>query len=76
MFSSLQEPEARAVIEARASSVGAPLEFVEPLARAPVGLVGAHQRSNGALALALVRELDPSATVACLDGVRWPGRWT
>jgi dihydrofolate synthase/folylpolyglutamate synthase len=74
VFSSLQEPEARAVIEARASSVGARLEFVEPLARAPAGLVGAHQRSNAALALALVRELDPSATPACLDGVRWPGR--
>lgn len=74
VFSSLQEPEARAVIESRASSVGAPLSFVEPLARAPQGLVGAHQRSNAALALAIVRELDPSATLSCLDGVSWPGR--
>jgi dihydrofolate synthase/folylpolyglutamate synthase len=74
VFSSLQEPESRAVIEARASEVAAPLVFVEPLARAPRGLAGMHQRSNGALALAVVRELDARATAACLDGVRWPGR--
>ena len=74
VYSSLQEPEARAVIEARASSVNAKLGFVEPLARAPQGLAGAHQRSNAALALALVHELDPSATPSCLDGVHWPGR--
>lgn len=74
VFSSVQEPEARAVIEARASEVAAALTFVEPLARAPQGLVGPHQRSNGALALAVLRELDPRATAACLDGVRWPGR--
>jgi dihydrofolate synthase/folylpolyglutamate synthase len=74
VFSGPQEPEARAVIEARASSVKAPLSFVEPLARAPRGLPGAHQRSNAALALAIVHELDPNATPACLDDVRWPGR--
>lgn len=74
VFSSLQEPEARAVIEARASQMSAALSFVEPLARAPQGLAGPHQRSNGALALAVVHELDPRATAACLDGVRWPGR--
>jgi dihydrofolate synthase/folylpolyglutamate synthase len=74
VFSSLQEREARAVIEARASAMAAPLVFVEPLARAPQGLPGPHQRSNAGLALAVVRELDPSATEACLDGVRWPGR--
>jgi dihydrofolate synthase/folylpolyglutamate synthase len=74
VFSSLQEPEARAVIEARASAMAAPLCFALPLDRAPQGLAGAHQRSNGALALAVVRELDPRATAACLDGVRWPGR--
>jgi dihydrofolate synthase/folylpolyglutamate synthase len=74
VFSSLQEPEARAVIEARASEVDAALAFVEPLARAPQGLAGAHQRSNGALALAVLQELDARATAACLDGVRWPGR--
>jgi dihydrofolate synthase/folylpolyglutamate synthase len=74
VFSSMQAPEARAVIEARASEVGARLTFVEPLARAPQGLAGPHQRSNGALALAVVQELEPRATAACLDGVRWPGR--
>jgi dihydrofolate synthase/folylpolyglutamate synthase len=74
VFSSVQEPEARAVIEARASEVAASLTFVEPLARAPQGLAGMHQRSNGALALAVLQELDARATAACLDGVRWPGR--
>jgi dihydrofolate synthase / folylpolyglutamate synthase len=74
VFSSLQEPEARTVIEARASLVAAPLVFVEPLARDPQGLAGPHQRSNAALALAVVHELDPRATASHLDGVRWPGR--
>jgi dihydrofolate synthase/folylpolyglutamate synthase len=74
VFSSVQEPEARGVIESRASEVGALLAFVLPLDRAPKGLAGPHQRSNGALALAVVRELDARATAACLDGVRWPGR--
>jgi dihydrofolate synthase/folylpolyglutamate synthase len=74
VFSSLQEPEARAVIEARAGEVAAALAFVQPLARAPRGLAGPHQRSNAALALAVVHELDARASAACLDGVRWPGR--
>lgn len=74
VFSSMQESEARAVIEARASEVAAPLTFVEPLARAPQGLPGPHQRSNGALALAVLQALDPRASAQCLDGVRWPGR--
>jgi dihydrofolate synthase/folylpolyglutamate synthase len=74
VFSVVQSPEAAAVIEARAVDQGSPLTVVEPLARAPVGLPGEHQRHNGALALAVVRELDPRATASVLDGVHWPGR--
>jgi dihydrofolate synthase/folylpolyglutamate synthase len=74
VFSVEQEPAARAVIEARAREQGASLEFVPPLARAPVGLPGPHQRHNGALALACLRVLDDRARPEHLDGVHWPGR--
>jgi dihydrofolate synthase / folylpolyglutamate synthase len=69
-----QHPAAEAGLRARAAEVGCPLQVVEPLPRAPRGLPGAHQRINGALALAAVRALVPDATPAELDGVRWPGR--
>ena len=75
--SSVRQPdEARAVIEAVVRERGAPLEFVEPLARAPEGLPGEHQRHNAALALAGLAHLAPAEawTPAQLDGVRWPGR--
>jgi len=72
-----QREQARAVIEAVAEQRSAPLELVAPLDRAPLGLPGAHQRCNAALALAgLRRLLDPgsSPTIEALDGVTWPGR--
>jgi dihydrofolate synthase/folylpolyglutamate synthase len=72
---SVEQPEAaRAVIEAVARDRGASLEFVEPLARAPVGLLGSHQRHNAALALAGLRRVVATANVELLDGVSWPGR--
>ncbi|PRP91968.1 Folylpolyglutamate synthase [Enhygromyxa salina] len=74
VFSVQQATEAAAVIETRARERGARLEFVAPLAAGPRGLLGPHQRHNGALALAILRELDPRASAASLDGVSWPGR--
>lgn len=69
-----QRPEADAVLRARAAEVGCPLHVVEPLPRPPRGLPGAHQRSNGALALAAARVLVPGLRAEELDGARWPGR--
>lgn len=69
-----QRPEADAVLRAHAAAVGCPLYVVEPLARSPTGLLGAHQRINGALALAAARALVPDLREDELDGVRWPGR--
>lgn len=69
-----QRPEALAVLRARAAEVGCPLTVVEPLPRAPAGLPGEHQRSNGALALAAARVLVPDLRADELDGARWPGR--
>lgn len=73
-FSVAQEPEARAVIEARARAQGVALGFVEPLAAAPRRLPGAHQRDNAVLALAVLRELDSRARAVDFDDVVWPGR--
>ncbi|MCA9655098.1 MAG: bifunctional folylpolyglutamate synthase/dihydrofolate synthase [Myxococcales bacterium] len=72
--SARQGPEAAAVIEARAAEVGSPLVWASPLPRAPVGLAGAHQRSNAAVALLAARVLEPAIGPEALDGVRWPGR--
>jgi dihydrofolate synthase/folylpolyglutamate synthase len=72
-----QEPEAQAVIDDVASACGVTVVQVEPLARAPIGLLGEHQRHNGALALAGLRALVPErddVQATWLDGVDWPGR--
>jgi dihydrofolate synthase/folylpolyglutamate synthase len=69
-----QRPEALAVLRARAAEVMGSLAVVEPLRRAPLGLPGAHQRTNGALALAAARVLVPDLRADELDGARWPGR--
>jgi dihydrofolate synthase/folylpolyglutamate synthase len=69
-----QLDEARVVIEQVARERGAPLQFVEPLDRPPIGLLGEHQRHNAALALAGLRRVVANASIELLDGVRWPGR--
>jgi dihydrofolate synthase/folylpolyglutamate synthase len=69
-----QLPEVAAVLHEIAAAAPCSLAFVEPLARAPVGLPGAHQRINAALALACARELAPRTSAADLDGLAWPGR--
>jgi dihydrofolate synthase/folylpolyglutamate synthase len=77
VFAQPQEPEAKAVIDEVCRSHGVVPAWVEPLARAPMGLLGEHQRFNGALALAGVRALVPERSdidASWLDGVHWPGR--
>ncbi len=77
--------EAALEIARVADRVGAPLahlgrDFQSPEGR--LGLVGAHQRDNAGLALALAgaaadglgRPLDGAATARALAAVRWPGR--
>jgi dihydrofolate synthase/folylpolyglutamate synthase len=61
-FSGPQEPEVAAVLEAEAAARGARLNWVDPLPTAagggPVlGLAGAVQRSNAAVAVAMARAL-------------------
>lgn len=73
-------PEARAVIEAKAAAVGAPIEPLaspEPIAGAPlayprVALVG----SNLAVAVTIARELGiaPEVMAQGIEHTTWPGR--
>ena len=80
-------PEAEEEIARSAARVGAPVlrygrDFAAP--EVALGLAGAHQRANAALALALARELVGAARAAALSddevvgrtlgAVRWPGR--
>jgi dihydrofolate synthase/folylpolyglutamate synthase len=86
-----QPAEAAAVLEREALKLGAVLRWVEPLAGqeegGPVlGLPGAIQRSNAAVAVALARALaerawprpdaplSEAAILLGLAGARWPGR--
>jgi len=73
-FTSSQAPEVELVLAQAARAVGTTIAYVEPLARAPVGLSGSHQRENAALALALARTCVPTLESHDLDGVHWPGR--
>lgn len=73
-FSAPQAPAAAEVLRRVADEHAVTLQFVEPLPRPPVGLPGAHQRVNAAVALAGARAIDPQVTAEDLDGVRWPGR--
>lgn len=82
-FSARQSPEVSGVLEAAAQRQGARLQWLEPLDPAawPLGLAGAVQQSNGAVALALLRALAADgwplaeqAMRAGLAAARWPGR--
>jgi dihydrofolate synthase/folylpolyglutamate synthase len=82
-FSARQSPEVTAVLEAEAARCGAALSWVEPLDPQvwPLGLAGGVQRSNGAVALALLRALaaggwavPEQAMRHGLAAARWPGR--
>lgn len=74
-FTGPQTGEVAAVLRKAAASGGAPLRWIAPLPRAPHGLVGAHQRNNGALAAAAAAELQPGIVARDVDGVVWPGRY-
>jgi dihydrofolate synthase/folylpolyglutamate synthase len=76
-------PEAHAEIERICAAAGAPLVDVNPLVdAAALGLPGDHQRSNGALAVALARRvadvqgfaLEAATVKTSLAQVQWPGR--
>lgn len=81
-----QHPEAAAVLQAEAERVGAVLRWVEPLPAPseggpPLGLPGALQRANAAVAVAMAEaliargwDLPPAAIPAGLAAARWPGR--
>ena len=81
------EPEALAVIAARARELAAPLTIVELAASLfspgevpALPLLGEHQRLNAAVALAAVHVLQPQLPVSAaalrhgLERVHWPGR--
>jgi dihydrofolate synthase/folylpolyglutamate synthase len=75
-----QAEEVRAVFSTQAAGVGAPLTFVDtPWESGPVGLAGAHQKWNAALAVAAWRAaglgIPDQAVRAGLAGVVWPGRF-
>lgn len=82
-FSAPQSPDVAAVLNARAAAVGATLRWLEPLDRErwPLGLPGAVQANNGAVALGMLHALAergwPISEIAIRQGfaaARWPGR--
>jgi dihydrofolate synthase / folylpolyglutamate synthase len=69
-----QHDEVLRVLESHARDVGCPIHHVPARARGPATLLGAHQGSNAAIALAACAVLRPDVTAADLEGVQWPGR--
>jgi dihydrofolate synthase/folylpolyglutamate synthase len=76
-----QPPGAMEALRAEAARRGAPFHVAPERWEGEVGLVGAHQRGNAALAAAALRLLDASgvrvpeeAIAAGIAGARWPGR--
>jgi dihydrofolate synthase/folylpolyglutamate synthase len=68
------------VISARAAECKAPFQLVyERYATMPIGLHGAHQKQNAALAIAALRaakiDIDDSAITRGLLSVQWPARF-
>jgi dihydrofolate synthase/folylpolyglutamate synthase len=74
-----QEPEVAAVIVARATEIGAPLEFVRQPLEARIGLTGRHQKMNAAVAVAALRAagipVSEDAIAQGLASVQWRGRF-
>lgn len=83
LYSALQRPSALQALRREAARRGARLRLVAPLGpRVIVGLPGAHQRQNAALAAAAARALretglaiDERAIRRGLAAARWPGRF-
>ncbi|MFM7313175.1 MAG: bifunctional folylpolyglutamate synthase/dihydrofolate synthase [Cyanobium sp.] len=86
VFSVAQDPEAAVVLEAEALRRGSRVQWLDPLPEAPcggprLGLRGAWQRSNAAVAVAMARALSarcwsiPEQAIRIgLAEARWPGR--
>jgi dihydrofolate synthase/folylpolyglutamate synthase len=82
VLTTASQPEVLAVIQSKARSQQSPLTIVSPAAAkvASPALLGEHQQSNTALALATVETLQPKIPVAAaamergLQSVCWPGR--
>ena len=71
---------AEGLIEARAAECKAPFQLVyERYGTMPIGLHGAHQKQNAALAVAALRaamiDIDESAITRGLLSVEWPARF-
>lgn len=80
VVSARQEPAAEKIICTRANECDAPLKFVlEPYAGRAIGLAGAHQRENAALAIAALRvgriAIAPEAIDRGVADVEWPARF-
>jgi len=80
VVSAKQQSAAENVIRARASECDAPLEFViEPYPASPVGLAGAHQRQNAAIAVAALWAggiaVSEDAIARGLAKIDWPARF-
>jgi dihydrofolate synthase / folylpolyglutamate synthase len=80
VISASQLPEAEKVIRSRATECDAPLQFIPNSYRASaIGLVGAHQTQNAAVAIAAIRaariEIDDAAIIHGLASVEWPARF-
>jgi dihydrofolate synthase / folylpolyglutamate synthase len=85
-FSAPQHPEVAEVLSAEARRLHCDLHWLEPLAAPadggpPLGLAGAWQRSNAAVAQAMAQALgqrgwpvDAAAIARGLADARWPGR--
>ncbi|MEP6955414.1 MAG: folylpolyglutamate synthase/dihydrofolate synthase family protein [Chthoniobacterales bacterium] len=79
VVSAEQLPDVRTILAARAAETGSELIFVSGEPRAEVGLHGAHQRRNAALAVAALRagkiEVSDRAVIDGWAGVAWPARF-
>ncbi len=80
VVSAPQPDEVRSVLASKAAEVGAPLTFVSELwSGEALGLPGAHQRWNAALACAALRAAGVRASAddesKGLQNVVWPGRF-
>lgn len=81
VLSAQNPPEVREVVAARCAQVGAPFSIAAPPEAWALGIPGAHQQDNAALAVAVLRLLRgkgfslPKAAIAeGLRRARWPGR--
>jgi len=80
VLSAPQVPEVREVLATAAIKAGASLQFVETaLENTPLGLSGAFQKQNAALAVAALRAagitVSDEMLAAALRDVSWPGRF-